>query len=184
MNRKNLVSIILGIALGLLLAWWMGLFASNPPVTQTAVATMSPPASPAKPILVTTVAHADVAMPTAPAVAAHQADALPATTNSSQSKPQAPTTADSANFAQVRAQSQRKAITNNLRILATAAQQYMLDKGVTSAGYYDLVGTGTDNYVRGITPVIGEDYTGIYLHADDTQVTLVAPDGTTVTYNM
>jgi hypothetical protein len=65
-----------------------------------------------------------------------------------------------------------------------AAQQYMLDKGVTSASYYDLVGTGTDDYLRSINPVMGEDYTGFIINQADTQVLVVAPDGTTVTYNL
>src|SRR6266851_5449369 len=61
-------------------------------------------------------------------------------------------------FNKVRLQSRIKAVTNNLRQLASAAQQYMLDKGVTQAAYTDLVGTATDAYIRSISPVAGEDY--------------------------
>ncbi len=87
-------------------------------------------------------------------------------------------------YEKVRKQAQSKAMINNLRILASSAQMYMLDKGVTKAAYTDLVGTGTDYYVRSIAPVMGEDYTGIVVHQTDTQVKLVAPDGTPVVFNL
>jgi hypothetical protein len=60
----------------------------------------------------------------------------------------------------------------------------MLDKGVTAAGYYDLVGAGTDSYIRTITSIAGEDYTGLYISQTDTEVMVSMPDGTTVTFDM
>ncbi|MGA3006820.1 MAG: prepilin-type N-terminal cleavage/methylation domain-containing protein [Opitutaceae bacterium] len=55
--------------------------------------------------------------------------------------------------------SRQKAITNNLRQLAAAAQQYMLEQGVSQADFSDLVGEGTSYYIRDMATVCGEDYT-------------------------
>jgi type IV pilus assembly protein PilA len=87
-------------------------------------------------------------------------------------------------FTKVRAQSQTKAITNNLRQLASAGQQYMLDKGVTQAGYRDLVGNGTDKYIRSISPVAGENYQDMTIYQTTTQISTRTADGTVVTYNL
>jgi type IV pilus assembly protein PilA len=59
-------------------------------------------------------------------------------------------------FQKVRQSSQEKAVTNNLRQLAAAADQYYLETGKTSATYADLV--GPQKYIRQINPVAGEDY--------------------------
>jgi hypothetical protein len=48
------------------------------------------------------------------------------------------------------------AIRNNLHLLANAADQYYLEKGVDSATYDDLVGPG--KYLNDVTPIAGEDY--------------------------
>ena len=87
-------------------------------------------------------------------------------------------------FSKVREQSREKAITNNLRMIATAAQTYMLDKGVTSVSYQDIVGPGPDKYIRAITPIMGEDYTGIVVRQNSTQISVKTPDGQVITYNM
>ncbi len=79
---------------------------------------------------------------------------------------------------------QAKAMTNNLRQLAAASQQYMLDKGVTQASYNDVVGTSTDSYIRSITPVAGENYQDMTINQSTTQITISTPDGRTVTYNL
>ncbi len=78
----------------------------------------------------------------------------------------------------------QKVMVNNLRQLSSAAMQYMLDKGVTEAGYFDLVGSGTDAYIREVSPANGEDYTGVVIHIEDTQVSVVGADGVEVTYNL
>jgi type IV pilus assembly protein PilA len=75
-------------------------------------------------------------------------------------------------------------VVNNLRQIATAASQYMLDKGVTQAEYTDLVGTDTDNYIRSVSPVAGEDYTSEIVVQTQTQVSITAVSFGTVTYNM
>ena len=60
-------------------------------------------------------------------------------------------------FQKVRTTSQSKAITNNLRQLASAAQQYFLETGNSSASTYtDLVGSA--NYINTIEAVAGETY--------------------------
>ena len=77
-----------------------------------------------------------------------------------------------------------KAVTNNLRQIASAAAQYMLNNGLTQAAYTDLVGTSTDNYVHSIAPVAGEDYTGILIVQTATQVSVTALTFGTASYNM
>ena len=59
-------------------------------------------------------------------------------------------------FQKVRETSQTKAITNNLRQLSSAADQYFIENGVTVAAQTELV--GTDKYVKTLNPVAGETY--------------------------
>lgn len=59
-------------------------------------------------------------------------------------------------FQKVRTASQEKAVLNNLRQLAAAADQYYLENGVATARYSDLV--GPDKYIRQLNPVAGENY--------------------------
>ncbi len=87
-------------------------------------------------------------------------------------------------FGVVRQQSRMKAVTNNLRQIATAASQYMLNNGLTQAAYTDLIGTSTDDYVRSISPVAGEDYSSITVVQTATQVSITAITFGTATYNM
>jgi type IV pilus assembly protein PilA len=87
-------------------------------------------------------------------------------------------------FNKVRLESRVKTVTNNLRQVCSAAQQYMLDKGVVSCGESDLVGTNTDNYIRSISPVAGEDYTTILVQQTTSQVSISAITFGTVTYNL
>ncbi|OAI50272.1 hypothetical protein AYO37_01235 [Opitutia bacterium SCGC AG-212-L18] len=49
------------------------------------------------------------------------------------------------------------AISDNLKMIATAGSQYMLENNVTSVSYNSLVGT----YFSPIKPVAGEDYANI-----------------------
>ena len=71
-------------------------------------------------------------------------------------------------FQKVRASSQVKAVTNNLRQLSSAAQQYFLENGVTSVTSAQLV--GVNNYIRAINTVtVGDSYQSPIL-ATDTQV--------------
>ena len=59
-------------------------------------------------------------------------------------------------FQKVRQASQEKAITNNLRQLGAAADQYYLENGVDSTTYDKLVGPG--KFVKQLQHVAGEDY--------------------------
>ena len=87
-------------------------------------------------------------------------------------------------FAKVRQQSRLKAVTNNLRVLGSSAQQFMSEKVTTQAAYTDLVGTGTDNYVRNISPVAGEIYSGLTIAQTTTQISISSAAFGTVTFNM
>jgi type IV pilus assembly protein PilA len=84
-------------------------------------------------------------------------------------------------FQKVRATSQNKAITNNLRQLASAAQQYMLEEGAATAPYASLVGDGL--YISVLETVAGEDYTAIAIGIDTTQISATKTDGTIVNYS-
>jgi type IV pilus assembly protein PilA len=179
MNKKNISVIVVGILFGLLAAWWLGLF-NQPAPPSAPLAATKPAANPFfvnQPVKINR--QNSVAAPVLPPVPASQS-----TPPSPTVRARLPADAQSAALDQIRQQSQMKAMKNNLRQLATAASQYMLDKGVTSASYFDLVGTETDNYIRSINPAMGEDYSGIFVNQTDTEVMVVAPDGTTVTYDM
>jgi type IV pilus assembly protein PilA len=59
-------------------------------------------------------------------------------------------------FQKVRQSSQDKAVLNNARQLAAAADQYFLENGVSSVASADLV--GATNYVKAINTVASEVY--------------------------
>jgi type IV pilus assembly protein PilA len=61
-------------------------------------------------------------------------------------------------FQKVRANSQDKAVTNNLRQLSSAADQYFLENGVTTVASSLLVGTNSTQYVKVINTVARETY--------------------------
>ncbi len=59
-------------------------------------------------------------------------------------------------FQKVRETSQEKTITNNLRQLASGADQYFLEEGKTTVASADLLGSA--GYVKTFTDVAGETY--------------------------
>ncbi len=59
-------------------------------------------------------------------------------------------------FQKVRTASQDKAVLNNARQLAAAADQYMMESGVSSVSYGNIV--GPTNYVKAINLVANETY--------------------------
>lgn len=62
-------------------------------------------------------------------------------------------------FVKIRATSQDKAITNNLRQILFAADQYFLETGNTQVALGDLVGTdSTTKYIKVIETVANEVY--------------------------
>ncbi len=83
-------------------------------------------------------------------------------------------------FQKVRATSQDKAVLNNLRQFASAAQQYMLETGSTTANYSAIVGTG--KWLNTIESVGAEVYTGLSVGTNTTSITIASPSGNTVTY--
>jgi type IV pilus assembly protein PilA len=87
-------------------------------------------------------------------------------------------------FNRVRYAARKKAITNNLRVIASAAQQYMLEQGASQAGDTQLEGTSSFNYVRPIAKVNAEIYSGLVIGSTTTQISTVEGDGTVVTFNM
>lgn len=64
-------------------------------------------------------------------------------------------------FQKVRASSQDKAVTNNLRQLSAAADQYFLEQGVSSVSSSLLVGTNSSQYIKAIQTVAGETYSDL-----------------------
>jgi type IV pilus assembly protein PilA len=61
-------------------------------------------------------------------------------------------------FQKVRVTSQEKTVTNNLRQLASGADQYFLEEGETSVASDVLVGVGSTFYVKDFDSVAGETY--------------------------
>jgi type IV pilus assembly protein PilA len=66
-------------------------------------------------------------------------------------------------FQKVRTSSQEKAVMNNLRQLAAAADQYYLENGTTTATYDQLV--GPQKYIKVLNPVAGENYRALRFQA-------------------
>jgi len=62
-------------------------------------------------------------------------------------------------FQKVRETSQKKTMVNNLRQLASGADQYFLEEGLTTVESEDLVGS-EDGYVKNVESVADETYTG------------------------
>jgi hypothetical protein len=83
-------------------------------------------------------------------------------------------------FQKVRATSQEKAITNNLRQIAAAGQQYILDSGDPIAEMSDLVGEG--KYIPHITPVNGEDYSMLVVTFESHELSVTDRDGQEISY--
>ncbi len=83
-------------------------------------------------------------------------------------------------YQKVQHTSQEKAVTNNLRQLAAAAQQYMLEKGESSVTTEQLVGEG--KYISTLPSVAGESYEGMIITSETTELSITLPDGRTVTY--
>lgn len=84
-------------------------------------------------------------------------------------------------FQKVRVASQEKAILNNLRMLAAAADQHYLETGTTTATLNDLV--GPTHYVKVLQSVAGENYRQLkFAHGEPLRVVL--PDGRAIQYPM
>ena len=82
-------------------------------------------------------------------------------------------------FQKVRVASQDKAVLNNARQMAAAADQYYLENGATSANSSSLV--GATNYVKALNTVASEGYPDGYTQGITITITGVA-NARTITY--
>lgn len=82
-------------------------------------------------------------------------------------------------FQKVRVASQDKAVLNNARQMAAAADQYYLENGATSALSSSLV--GATNYVKALNTVASEGYPDGYTQGVTITITGVA-NARTITY--
>jgi type IV pilus assembly protein PilA len=82
-------------------------------------------------------------------------------------------------FQKVRTSSQDKAVLNNARQLAAAADQYFLENGVSSVTQGNLV--GSTNYVKALNLVANETYPAAYTQGIAITVSGIA-GARTVTY--
>ncbi len=82
-------------------------------------------------------------------------------------------------FQKVRIASQDKAVLNNARQMAAAADQYYLENGATFAGSSSLV--GATNYVKALNTVASEGYPVHYTQGITITITSVA-NARTITY--
>jgi type IV pilus assembly protein PilA len=82
-------------------------------------------------------------------------------------------------FQKVRASSQDKAVTNNMRQLGAAADQYFLENGVTTAQLTSLVGSSA--YIKALSTVANEAYPTDYTQGTPVIVSGIA-GARTLTY--
>lgn len=85
-------------------------------------------------------------------------------------------------FQKVRASSQDKAVTNNLRQLSAAADQYFLETGNSSVSSEDLVGTNSTQYIKNLSTVAKETYPSGLTQGVELTASGVA-GARTITYN-
>lgn len=74
----------------------------------------------------------------------------------------------------------RAQIRENLSLLWSAAQQYFLEKGKTSAVFSELVGKGKS--IESLAPICGENYASLVFIADSKAISVVTLGGETVSY--
>ena len=82
-------------------------------------------------------------------------------------------------FQKVRANSQDKAVLNNMRQLGAAADQYFLENGTSTAGITSLVGSSA--YIKALNTVANESYPLTYTQGIEITVTGIA-GARTLTY--
>jgi type IV pilus assembly protein PilA len=83
-------------------------------------------------------------------------------------------------FQKVRQQSQDKAVMNNARQMAAAADQYFLENGVSSCDSASLVGAA--NYVKSLGQVASETYPDFYTQGVTVTILGIA-QARTITYS-
>jgi type IV pilus assembly protein PilA len=82
-------------------------------------------------------------------------------------------------FQKVRVASQDKAVLNNARQIAAAADQYYLENGATTAAVASLI--GATNYVKALNTVANESYPDAYTQGVTITIQGVA-NARTITY--
>lgn len=85
-------------------------------------------------------------------------------------------------FQKVRETSREKAVTNNLRQIASAAQQYFLEEGKNEVKVEDLIGPG--KYIRSLEPVAGESYEGMVIRASDKEISITLGNGKVISVDL
>ena len=84
-------------------------------------------------------------------------------------------------FQRVTSASQDKAVLNNARQLSSAADQYFLESGVSTAALSNLV--GPTQYIKELNTIAAENYPSAYTQA--TTITVTGVGGVrTITYHM
>jgi len=82
-------------------------------------------------------------------------------------------------FNKVRQEARGKTVLNNLRQIASAGQQYILDQGVTQATYTQLL---NDRRFPAIKPVAGENYSNLTVSQGGTKLVATAAGNQRVVY--
>lgn len=85
-------------------------------------------------------------------------------------------------FKKVRESSLERAITNNLRQLSAAADQYFLEHGRPEVSVSDLVGLESHKYIKVLTSVDGESYENLVIRQGE-PISVVRRNGERVTYS-
>lgn len=82
-------------------------------------------------------------------------------------------------YSRIKKQDKEKIILNNLRQIATAGQQYILENGVYQVGFDALNGV----YFTTINPVSGESYSGITIIEGGGAIATTTTSGNTITFS-
>lgn len=80
-------------------------------------------------------------------------------------------------YTKVRQNAKTKEVQKNLKIVAAAGKEYILENGGTQVAYPSLEGT----YFPPINPVAGEDYSALVVSNTGGTLSINQADGTTVT---
>jgi type IV pilus assembly protein PilA len=87
-------------------------------------------------------------------------------------------------FNKIRFTARYKAVVNNLRQVSSGAQQYLLEQGASQVLEPQLEGTSSFNYIRPVSTINQETYSGFTIVNSTTQLSTSQIDGTIVTFNM
>ena len=78
-------------------------------------------------------------------------------------------------FNRVRHEARKSSVTNNLRQIANAAEQYFMQNGVTQVEVGTLL-VGSEAYIKTLIPIAGENYSDVgMIHQGFTQISVTVP---------